>query len=521
MPGSCSHPHPLSDILPAVRPNTRPAFPIERSKTPPNMILHRPTLAFALCLPLFATAQIPTLLRNINATGGSDVQDITCVEGLVYFSADDGVSGNEVWVSDGTPEGTRLLKDINPGAGDSGPLNFLAWQDRVYFVADNGVDGYQLWSSDGTTAGTQFELPMQDVQGLVSSSRFTVYNDLVVFRGGTDELGSELWRSDGTVEGTTLIMDINPGTLSSNPHQFTEYNGLLYFSATVPGLEEELWVTDGTAEGTHLVKDIDEGTGSGAPRDLAVVNGLLYFKGDDGYAHDAELWVTDGTTEGTYMVKDIVPGGNGSLPQDLLAFNGELWFVAYTASVAHLWHSDGTEAGTVMLELPEELLSTPDHLVAHGGSLYFSAYINGSDQQLFRTDGTVSGTVQLVQPGSTVNGPLYPTNVITSCGDFIFYAAKYDEAIGTEPYTILSPVGLEEAHTDRNASLYPNPATDRLFLADAPSNAKLRLFVADGRLALERPVQDMDIATLPSGLYLARIVAQDGTVLHVQPVVKE
>ncbi len=469
---------------------------------------------------LFANAQVPTLLRDINANGASGATEITCANGLVYFRANDDIHGVEPWVSDGTTEGTVLLKDINPGDGGSVPFTFLEFNDRVYFAANNGVDGYQLWSTDGTEAGTQFELGVQDVQDLVYSSRFTVYNDMVVFMGETDAMGTELWRTDGTVAGTSLIKEINPGEFGSSPRGFTEYDGLLYFSASSPDVDEELWVTDGTTAGTHLVKDIDEGTGSGAPGDFAVANGLLFFKGDDGYAHDAELWATDGTTAGTYMVKDIVPGGNGSVPQNLVAFNNEVWFTAFTGSGSHLWHSDGTEAGTVMLELPPDLFGTPDHLAVHGGYINFSAFIGGSDEQLWKTDGTASGTVHIALPGSTVNGALYPANEITGCGDFIFFAANYDSAIGGEPYTLLSPVGIGEEAIANNSGLYPNPATDRLYLKDLPSKGTLRLYAADGSLALERSVRDMDISTLPSGLYLARITAANGTVLHVQRVVK-
>lgn len=477
--------------------------------------------SIAICAALASTGQVPSLLRDINPIAGSNVAEIRCVDGQVYFRANDGVHGQEVWVSDGTTTGTRLLKDINVGADGSTPVSFLAWNGRVYFAADNGVDGYQLWSTDGTEAGTQVELVVDEVQDLEYVSRFTVYNDMVLFRGETEAHGAELWRTDGTVEGTHMILDIHPGTFNSNPREFTVYNGLVYFSASSPDIDEELWVTDGTAEGTHLVKDIDEGTGSGAPRDLAVANGLLFFKGDDGYAHDAELWATDGTTEGTYMVKDIVPGGNGSLPQNLVAFNNEVWFTAFEAGQTNLWHSDGTEAGTVRLDLPAELFSGPDHLVAHGGWIYFSGYINGSDQQLFRTDGTSAGTTHIAMPGSTVNGPLYPTTVISSCGDHIFFAANYDAAIGAEPYTVLSPVTAVETMQEAHVRLFPNPATDRLYLADIPPHARLQLIAADGRLALDSPAQQVDISALPSGLYLARVTTADGAVLHVQQLVRQ
>ncbi|MCB9163122.1 MAG: T9SS type A sorting domain-containing protein [Flavobacteriales bacterium] len=463
-----------------------------------------------------ATAQVPTLLRDINPNGDSGAAGISCVDGLVFFRANDGTSGLEPWVSDGTPTGTVLLKDINPGSGGSLPTAFVGWQGRIYFAADNGVDGYQLWSTDGTTAGTVLELDIDNINDLESSNYFTVYNDMIVFQGQTAANGRELWMSDGTVEGTVLLADLNPGALSSSPRYFKEYNGLLYFAANTPDIDEELWVTDGTTEGTHLVLDMNE-FGSGAPRDFTVANGLLFFKGDDGYAHGPELWATDGTTEGTYMVKDIIPGGNGSLPYGLVNFQDEVWFRAGNGTGLGLFHSDGTAQGTVELTGSTPPIDYPEDLAAHGDHLYFTAFLNGSDQQLWSTDGTAAGTGPILQPGSTVNGALYPCNGITSCGDHLFYLAQYDLGIGDEPYTLLSPTGLVE-RTQRAGLLYPNPTEGRLYLNDAPAGATLQLQTLDGRLVLRAPATNMDISSVTNGIYLARIVARDGSVIHSERV---
>ncbi len=54
---------------------------------------------------------------------GSSIDHITVVGRLVFFSASDGTHGMELWVSDGTVSGTRLVKDIRPGSGSSSPLS--------------------------------------------------------------------------------------------------------------------------------------------------------------------------------------------------------------------------------------------------------------------------------------------------------------------------------------------------------------------------------------------------------------
>lgn len=69
------------------------------------------------------------------------------------FLAGDGTHGQELFRSDGTEAGTRLIKDINPN-GDSVPLEITPYDGRVFFSADEGVHGNELWTSDGTADGT-------------------------------------------------------------------------------------------------------------------------------------------------------------------------------------------------------------------------------------------------------------------------------------------------------------------------------------------------------------------------------
>src|SRR5436853_4546420 len=86
---------------------------------------------------------------------GSEPQHLTNVAGRMFFSADDGANGRELWRSDGTPAGTAMVKDIAPGAASSTPRALTPVAGVLFFTANDGVDGYELWRSDGTADGTR------------------------------------------------------------------------------------------------------------------------------------------------------------------------------------------------------------------------------------------------------------------------------------------------------------------------------------------------------------------------------
>jgi ELWxxDGT repeat protein len=63
-------------------------------------------------------AQSPYLIRDINENGApSNPRGLVTIGSITYFYADDGIYGRELWRSDGTEDGTYLVKDINPGKG--------------------------------------------------------------------------------------------------------------------------------------------------------------------------------------------------------------------------------------------------------------------------------------------------------------------------------------------------------------------------------------------------------------------
>ena len=321
------------------------------------------------------------MVKDLNGANPGDPDWLTNVDGTLFFTANDIDEVEfELWKSDGTEAGTVMVKNIYEGGspGDSSnPMYLTAVGDLLFFTAEDGVHGRELWKSDGTEAGT---VMVEDIWAftLGSNPAWLTHHGLIVVFSADDGLsGRELWGSALGV-GAYLIKDIRTvfgyPELSSNPEFLTSIGGTLFFAATAADGTRELWKSDGTAAGTVMVKNINPLADS-SPQGLTNVNGTLYFSADDG-ENGRELWKSDGTAAGTVMVKDINPFGD-SLPDSFTNVNGALYFSADDGENGReLWTSDGTSSGTMMVEDIQPLAgigSDPEWLTNVNGILYFNA----------------------------------------------------------------------------------------------------------------------------------------------------
>jgi ELWxxDGT repeat protein len=213
------------------------------------------------------TAAGTVLVKNIRAgSAGSEPRSLTNVAGTLYFTANDGVTGHELWKSDGTAAGTVMVKDINAGSSGSIPnypdARYLAnVGGTLYFSANDGASGRELWKSDGTAAGTVLVKDINAGSGSSNPYSFTNFGGMLFFGATDGASGRELWKSDGTMVGTVLVKDINAGSGGADPRYFANVGGTLYFSANDGASGYELWKSDGTAAGTVLAEDL---TGDGS-----------------------------------------------------------------------------------------------------------------------------------------------------------------------------------------------------------------------------------------------------------------
>jgi ELWxxDGT repeat protein len=174
----------------------------------------------------------------------SVINGLTAVGNKLYFSADvqNSGKGTELYQTDTVTGTTQLVKDINPGSGDSSPSDLVNFNGKLYFAADDGVHG------------------------------------------------RELWQSDGTASGTVLVKDLYAGAVGSDPHSLTvlaDGPGAIYFAAR-QGYRTVLWKSDGTAAGTVPVAD-SSGLVPQDPQQLVVSGRNLFYVASDSQ-HGRELW---------------------------------------------------------------------------------------------------------------------------------------------------------------------------------------------------------------------------------------
>lgn len=353
-----------------------------------------------------------------------------CVVGdRVYFTADDGIHGPELWVTQGTPETTRLVVDIEEDPNQSGPVELLSFKDQLVFMAKRPNQANRIvWGSDGTPENT---LPIGNFEGysdrrsILACTSETLF--LTVISPG---FGAELHTWHGPGSSINMVKDTDPSYLSAFPGDANRYcfvGDVLYFVAFHAGeRNESLWRSDGTLDGTVMIADVPESTGG-----YYAWGGRVYFRCPDPEA-GTELWVTGEGGQGVSMLKDIVPGSGSSIPGDFADAGSTLLFQATTPEFGkELWRTDGTPEGTFLLKdlNPGAASSEPFAFVRCGNVVLFSAQGSGVGRELWRTDGTPDGTylVRDIYPGPESSNPYQRINV-----QGVLYFGATDGAHGDE-----------------------------------------------------------------------------------------
>jgi ELWxxDGT repeat protein len=288
------------------------------------------------------------------------LSQLTAAGGRLFFSADDGAHGQELWASDGAEGGTRLVRDIWPGTGSSDPAELMSLDGRLFFSAADSAHGRELWASDGTEGGTRL---VQDINpgiaGSIPSSLSATANGQLFFSAWSPGRGGELWVSDG--DGTRMAQEIAPGGQSASPNSLIAASAQLFLSANDGASGPALWAlplesqpfrrTRVAARTTVQAEDFDRGG-----------EGLAYHDADAfshrGLYRPAEAVDLDATASGGYQLGWAQPGEWLNYSLDIAATR------AYTLELSLASLGPG---GTLHIELDGADLSGPIRVPDTGG----------------------------------------------------------------------------------------------------------------------------------------------------------
>jgi ELWxxDGT repeat protein len=227
------------------------------------------------------------LVKDIRpGSANSEINGMVSTPLGLFFSANDGTNGFELWRSDGTSSGTNMVVNLHPsGDGFKNTIDVAAAtayaNGKVFFRGNNGVSGDELFATDGTPGGTYL------VKELSPGAQQGIFNSPVVAIPFTNKVvviatGGEPWVSDGNESTTVQLKDINPGGNGSLARDFIPHQGRLYFLATTATNGQELWVTNGTEAGTQLVADVRPGPIGSNIDHLTSADNHLFFWADNG-----------------------------------------------------------------------------------------------------------------------------------------------------------------------------------------------------------------------------------------------
>ena len=426
----------------------------------------------------------PTSPRNFVSMGGN-----------LYFTADDGTHGEELWRSDGTLGGTYMVKDITPpetsiSGGQVVTINhgtsfgeIVAGDNKVFFSAWNTSNPVgELHVTDGTSSGTkmvtdlfrcdpvfipQFGVDYYGVNSIMVVPSSVWGFDRAYFSGfecdptSVGVLGEEPFTSDGTASGTVMLSDLKYGNTSlttpgggsvivdfygSKPRDFTNVGTMVFFSAdanqgvVLGDVGRELFMTDmaSASSPVRLVKDIATGALSSNPEYFEPMQGKLYFTADNGIA-GRELWRSDGTSMGTGLVTNIGSNASSSEPTKKVSLGDKIYFTTTYDYSTKLWESDGTHINSTVIY--QSNTSIRD-LSSQGGSLYFTT-MNGSHIIVKKLDihtSTVSdrGSIEISSDRSEI--------IYAEVNDTVFYFMVNDSIYSH------SDIGIQQLHSSTMAS---------------------------------------------------------------------
>jgi len=507
------------------------------------------------------------LVKDIKPGKSSSViKNLFNYKGMLLFAANDSINGIELWKSDGTTAGTKMITDIYPDTNKYGKLNssdpqyFCELKGIVYFQATNKTNGTELWRTDGTDTGTKL---VKDIlpgffNGYAPSSSpqylTTVGNE--IFFAASTASGNELWKTDGTSAGTIQYKDINPSPNgSSNPNNLLADGTDLYFVASDGVHGSELWKAELSQCGkTFMTGEIIPGNAGTGPTNLCMMGGALYFSANS-VAYGNELWKYNNALVYVDTAKLFYSICTG----DSVKVNNKYYKTAKTYR-----DSLKTTTGCDSLILIKLTVNTPyfkatsiskcigDSVLIQGIYRKTAGKYTDSLNTMYGCDSILEvtlafsakppkpvihkeGTATMVSSSTTGNQWYDDSGPVTgqtgqkyaSTKNQKFYVIVTIDGCSSEPSNSFNPmIGSIDNDIFRNLVLYPNPVYDKFTIEFIQNPAVIYTYsinnmegkeVITGKLHETKTL--IDISNIPQGIYFIKIISGDN--IGLLKIIKE
>lgn len=253
-----------------------------------------------------------SLVKDINpGSANAYITQFTVVGNKLYFMAKHDLYGMEVWVSDGTNSGTHMVKDINPGP-DRGAIMINidcaikknpGFNNKLYFIGRTPAEGEELWVTDGTEDGTKLvrdivpgpESPFYYQSEILTFPTGEVFNGKFYFTSLRQQYESSLYEEEAlwrvNEDGSATIQWLTGGTLVES---LTANDNYLFFRSALAlqgiGPSRELGIMD--KKGRTRVLDIYPGRSQSRPKYLHIRNdqSLLFVTNNSHHAPGVGLY---------------------------------------------------------------------------------------------------------------------------------------------------------------------------------------------------------------------------------------
>jgi ELWxxDGT repeat protein len=411
-----------------------------------------------VCSTPLTAERISNTAPNVNdgITATCDAMNWNEKYSITIFAAYSPFDGCELWTTGGIMDTTTMLLDINP-LGDSLPGNALGFTsvageqgELIFFDADDGTHGRELWVTDGTTIGTHI------VQDIFVHNSIDANSVLVPFMQGvvfTTSSNTIYWANSSDIVELSQIPAFDNATQSILSSSFSTLS--LDAFSLLDSDAENLWFiakdSNGDLEpyqlsisGLLTAYDVNPNGNSLAQFSVSTEQGLVVVATANSGRQLALL-----SSGNVTWLTSLMDTTTGNWPTDvgtglgLHSLSTKIIFDAQTSGVnPTLWSYDFNNGMTTSLSTEIVIPGERTEAVINGGKIFFDCVTATYGSELCSSDGTIDGTVVATDLSSGVVDSDV-RNIAIIGNDIIFIASADDVGFALWSLDSLGAVQLQ------------------------------------------------------------------------------